>query len=232
MVQEAIRNVRVTTSSTADQLSSGIRRCNVLETSAYIDIRLKLLRCISDNQEEEDSTRQEPEKNDDDDDSQLCGVGDRGTQEWARSNKIGKTLLHCHLGNGISVRACFFSSPGCREPPLVNIVWRHLDNDTSLPVADPKTKNQPACSTLDDDDGWGEEKKGGNHSTKNPAGTSSSSSTGSSSTGRKKTRNTKSKKQRGQGEGVWMEGSPGSSSSLTMQDPLLSAGRRGEGQGD
>lgn len=46
-MEEAIRNVRRTMSSPSDGLSSGIRRCNILETRAYMDMRLTLLRWIA-----------------------------------------------------------------------------------------------------------------------------------------------------------------------------------------
>ena len=46
-MEEAIRNVRVTMSSTSDRLASGTRRCNILDTAAYMAMRLTLLRWVS-----------------------------------------------------------------------------------------------------------------------------------------------------------------------------------------
>jgi hypothetical protein len=120
-MEEAIRNVRMTMSSAS---ASGTRRCNILETAAYMAMRLTLLRWVS------------AYGNDDDDvprPQQTC---------------------MCHIGNGISLRATW------PEGALANvrIIWRHSDNDGSLPTA---SKVQPRGHDDDDDDDFSRSSKRG-----------------------------------------------------------------------
>lgn len=149
-MQEAIRDVRVTTSCTSDHLSSGIRRCNILDTSAYMAIRLKLLRWISSNPGND--TRQVGHEFSPVHMSTLAQDGGRSTGHSVSRECEENQMCMCHIGNGISVRA-WFPPESSKVPPTVHIVWRHLDNDLPIPVTDHGLKDQTSLSTLDDE--WG-----------------------------------------------------------------------------
>lgn len=143
-IEEAIRNVRATTSaSSTDQLSSGIRRCNVLETQAYLDLRLNLLRHITVDEEDRDT-----ETNN----NSMMEFYDDLVEDASTTTTISKTIV-CHLGNGISAKAIFFSENSPvkeKKNPIVKILWRHLDNDTPLPHATIDKKCQPIEQDEDD----------------------------------------------------------------------------------
>lgn len=119
-MEDAIRNVRATSSSSSNgACSGGTRRCNILETSAYMQMRLTLLRWVS-------SYHDEDEKEED---------------------RTAQSCM-CHIGNGISLHATW--PVGASSVVRVRIVWKHSDNDGSLPVVDSQKKKKHESD--DDDD--------------------------------------------------------------------------------
>lgn len=139
VMEDAIRNVRTTASSQSDRLAcqSGApwtpnRRCNLLETTAYMSMRLALLRSVA------------------------CYESAQ-TQEGQDNERSQGEEVVCHIGAGISIRATFpldtsEDDAACRQPPHVRIVWRLFESNGSLPHATPHLQKQPEDSISDDDD--------------------------------------------------------------------------------
>ena len=140
-MENAIRHVRTTVSSQSERLvcQSGApwtpnRRCNLLETAAYVSMRLTLLRHVSSFEHRNDHGESVPGLTD------ACGKG------GAKCSKEEEVV--CHIGSGISVRATF---PGAVQPPHVRIVWKLSDSDGHLPQT-AASKVQPEGMNDDDDE--------------------------------------------------------------------------------
>ena len=110
-MEQAIRDARSTVSSS----SSTLKRCGILETSAYMSMRIKLLRWISD----------------------YAHGGKKGDG----TNEGVAEAVRFHIGEGISVRGEYGGSSS--TPPRVQLSWRHSDNDGTLPMVVPTSSNQP-----------------------------------------------------------------------------------------
>lgn len=136
-MEEAVRNARSTVYSSSSNNGS-LKRCNILETSAYMSMRLKLLRWLGDYNEQ-------PKNNEE-------GNNNEGILETVRF----------HIGEGISIRGEYGDCKGL--PPKVELTWRHSDNDGTLPVVagletKQPCKRQPRLDNQDDDDEDEENKK-------------------------------------------------------------------------
>lgn len=162
-MENAIRNVRTTASSQSEKLvcQSGApwtpnRRCNLLETSSYVSMRLTLLRNVMEFENQNAC-------DEDDDWGDGSAAAPAGSSCCQGKSSREKNEAVCHIGSGISVRATFpsncsgnSSSGGSiveKEPPHVRIVWKLSESDGYLPSATTSaTKVQPQEESDDDED--------------------------------------------------------------------------------
>lgn len=128
-MEDAIRNVRMTALDKQQRITT--RRCNILETAAYMSVRFSLLRWIS--------TLGDP--------SPPVEEGGTTTSSGGVTSPEEERIT-CGIGNGIVLR--------CRKtagsPPQAKIVLMHSDNDGTLPIAAPPPSTKGKRGKCEDDD--------------------------------------------------------------------------------